>query len=70
MIYLLLLTTGLGIIWVGIKTQEDVYRLAAAVTGAICLVWGFALTPVPFQLLVEVLLVISTFSICVRCWGS
>ncbi|MGF1478926.1 MAG: hypothetical protein ACFB4I_05485 [Cyanophyceae cyanobacterium] len=67
MFYLLLLTTGVGIIWIGLQIKEEVFRLTAAVIGTVVLVWGFFWTPAPLQLLVEVLLVLSVFSICVRC---
>ncbi|MBE9177940.1 hypothetical protein IQ268_04995 [Oculatella sp. LEGE 06141] len=65
--YLLFLALGLGIVWFGWQTKEEVLRLAAAISGAIFLIWGFAITPLPFQLLVEVLAVIAVFSVCVRC---
>ena len=68
MAYLLLLIAGLVIIFVGVIVKEEVYRLSAAITGAFTLVWGFALTPTPFQILVEVIIFASVFSICVRCW--
>ena len=51
--YLIFLAVGIGIIWLGLKIKDDVYRLAAAVSGAILLIWGFALTPSQFQFLIE-----------------
>ena len=68
--YLILLAAGLGIIWLGLKTKDEVYRLAATVSGAVCLIWGFALTPLPFQLLIGLLVVVAVFPICVRCLNS
>jgi uncharacterized membrane protein YhaH (DUF805 family) len=68
MAYLLFLIAGLVIIFVGLIVKEEVYRLSAAITGAFTLAWGFALTPTPFQILVEVIIFVSVFSICVRCW--
>ncbi len=65
--YLILLVIGLGIIWVGLQTKEEVLRLAAAVIGAIFLIWGFALTPLQFQLLIAALVVVAVFPICMRC---
>ena len=68
MAYLLFLIAGLVIIFVGLIVKEEVYRLSAAITGTFTLAWGFALTPTPFQILVEVIIFVSVFSICVRCW--
>ena len=65
--YLILLAAGLGIIWLGLKTKDEVYRLTATVSGAFCLVWGFALTPLPLQLLIGSLIVVAVFPICLRC---
>lgn len=65
--YLILLSTGLGITWIGLKTREEIYRIAAAVAGAVFLIWGFALAPSPFQILTEAIAVLAVFSICVRC---
>lgn len=70
MTYLLLLVVGLGIVWSGIAIKEEVYRLTAAVAGAILLVWGFSITPTPFQIFAEMIAVFSVFSICVRCCGK
>lgn len=68
MTYILILLLGLTFILVGLKIQEEVYRLSAAFVGTIILIWGFTLTPTTFQILVEVGIVLSVFSICLRCW--
>ncbi len=68
MIYALILAIGLSFIVVGLKIQEEVYRLSAAFIGTIILIWGFTLTPTTFQVIVELGIVLSVFSICVRCW--
>jgi hypothetical protein len=65
--YLIFLLSGLGIIWIGLRTGEEIVRIAAAIAGAILLIWGFALTPLPLQLLVEIVSVMAVFSVCVRC---
>jgi hypothetical protein len=65
--YLMLLLAGLGIVWFGLKTREEIYQIAAAIAAAILLIWGFALTPLPLQLLVEAIAVTAIFSVCVRC---
>jgi hypothetical protein len=39
------------------------------VAGSILLVWGFSLTPLPFQLLVECSILVPVFWICMRCLG-
>jgi hypothetical protein len=65
--YLVFLLAGLGIIGIGLRTGEEVVRIAAAIAGSILLIWGFALTPLPFQLLVEAISIMAVFSVCVRC---
>jgi len=65
--YLILLAVGIGIIWVGLRAKDEVYRLASGVTGAIFLIWGFALTPSQFQFLVEAIALVAVFPICMRC---
>lgn len=65
--YLILLGIGLSIIWLGLKTKDEVYRLGAVIGGAIFLVWGFALTPSQFQILFEVIALIAVFPVCMRC---
>lgn len=65
--YLIFLAAGLGIVWAGLRLADDVYRLAAALAGAIFLIWGFALTPKQFQLPIEALVIVAVFPICVRC---
>ena len=46
---------GLWAIWVGLKTTEEVYRIAWMSTGAIAFAWGFAIAPTELQMLVEIL---------------
>ncbi len=65
--YLTLLGLGLSIIWLGLKTNDEVYRLGAVIGGAIFIVWGFALTPSEFQILFEVIALIAVFPVCMRC---
>ncbi|AFZ31686.1 hypothetical protein Glo7428_3200 [Gloeocapsa sp. PCC 7428] len=65
--HLVFLAIGLGLVWVSIKFKDDVYRLATAISGAILIVWGFALTPLQFQLPIEALVLILVFPICLRC---
>lgn len=52
-----------------LNTKDDINRIAVMVTGAIFLVWGFALAPLPFQLLVEISILVPVSSICLRCLG-
>jgi len=70
MIYLLFLAIGLGISFFGLKTKDEVYRLSSVVVGALFLICGFALTPMHFQMLVEIFLVVPLFFVCVRCLGT
>lgn len=65
--YLLFLAVGMGLVWVSLKFKDDVYRLATAVTGAILIVWGFALTPLQLQLPIEALVLVLVFPLCLRC---
>jgi Ca2+/Na+ antiporter len=66
-IYLILLGLGLSIIWLGLRTKDEIYRLGAVIGGAIFLVWGFALTPSQFQVLFEAIALIAVFPVCMRC---
>lgn len=68
--YVILLAVGIGIIWVGLSSKDEVYRVASGVTGAIFLIWGFALTPSQFQFLVEAITLVVVFPICMRCLGE
>ena len=65
--YLVLLAVGLVVIWFGLKTKDDVLMIGSAFTGALLLIWGFALTPSELQLIVEVLIVVAVFPICLKC---
>ena len=65
--YLIFLAVGIGTIWVGLRTKDDVYRLAIAVSGAILLIWGFALTPPQLQFSIEAIALVVLFPICIRC---
>ncbi len=64
-----LLAVGLGTFAMALRTKDDINRLAVMVAGAIVLVWGFALAPLPFQLLVEIGILVQVSSICLRCLG-
>lgn len=63
------LAVGLGAFGMALSTKDDINRIAVMVTGAIFLVWGFALAPLPFQLLVEISILVPVSSICLRCLG-
>ncbi len=65
--YLIFLAIGLLIIIWGLKLNEEVTQLTAAIVGAIFLVWGLAMTPQTILLLAEIITVIAIFRICVRC---
>lgn len=62
-----LILLGMGILWFGLRLQEEVLLIAAALTGGACLVWGFAMTPSSLQLLAEVAVAIIMFPVCTRC---
>jgi len=65
--YLVLLAVGLVVIWFGLKIKDDVLMIGSAITGALLLIWGFALTPSQLQLIVEILIVVAIFPICLKC---
>jgi sulfite exporter TauE/SafE len=64
-----LLAVGLGSFAMALSTKDDINRIAVMVAGAIFLVWGFALAPLPFQLLVEISILVPVSTICLRCLG-
>lgn len=51
MTHYILLFLGLVILWVGIKTADEVFRLAWASAAIIPLGWGYFSSPVLFQCL-------------------
>lgn len=51
MAHCILFLLGLVILWVGIKTADEVHRLALASTAAIPLGWGYFSSPFLFQCL-------------------
>ena len=67
MSFILFIGLGLGAIAWGLKTTDEVVRLAGAIFGAILLVWGLFLTPQMFLVGAEILAVVAVFRICVRC---
>jgi hypothetical protein len=69
MVGIVLLIIGLGIFFLGLNTKDEINRIAALVAGVIALVWGFALSPLSFQLLVEIVSVLAAFLVCMRCLG-
>lgn len=66
---IVLLLTGLGTFFLVWRTQDEINRIAAMVAGTISLVWGFALTPMSFQLVFEIISVLAAFLVCMRCLG-
>lgn len=70
MTYLLFLTIGFAIIWLAINIKEEVLRISAAIMGSLITIWGFSLSPTPFQIAIELAGVVSVFSFCVRCWSK
>ncbi|GAB4239200.1 MAG: hypothetical protein Kow00121_65950 [Elainellaceae cyanobacterium] len=64
--YLIFVLAGIGIIWLNRKTTEDIPFIGSAVSGVILLIWGFAIAPPHFRILVELLLIGIAFSLCVR----
>ncbi len=64
-----LLAVGLGTFAMALRTKDDIFRIAVMLVGAIFLVWGFALAPLPFQLLVEISILVPISYICLRCLG-
>ncbi|MBC1238364.1 hypothetical protein [Nostoc sp. 2RC] len=69
MISLVLLLIGLGVLFLGWKTRDEIHRIASLVTGTIALIWGFSLAPLSFQLISEIISVLAAFSLCMRCLG-
>lgn len=64
---LVFLLIGLGIFFFAFNTKDEIHRITAMLSGTISLVWGLALAPLAFQLVVEIGSVIAAFSVCMRC---
>ena len=67
MSFIVFIGLGLGAIAWGLKTSDEIVRLAGAIIGAILLVWGLCLTPQAVLVGAEILAVVAVFRICVRC---
>ena len=67
MSFIVFIGLGLGAIAWGLKTSDEIVRLAGAIVGAILLVWGLCLTPQTLLVGAEILAVVAVFRICVRC---
>ncbi|MEH2172388.1 hypothetical protein [Nostoc sp.] len=66
---LVLLLIGLGTLFLVFNTKDEIHRITAMVSGIILLIWGLALAPLSFQLLIEIVSVLAAFSVCMRCLG-
>ncbi len=66
---LVLLLIGLVTFFLAFKTQDEINRITAMISGTIFLIWGLALAPLAFQLLFEIVSVLAAFSVCMRCLG-
>jgi hypothetical protein len=64
---LILLLMGLGIFFLALKSQDEIHRITAMISGTILLIWGLALAPLAFQLVIEIVSVLAAFSVCMRC---
>lgn len=64
MTYLILLAIGFGTIGLSRRATDDIPVIGAVSMGAICLIWGFAIAPLPFQMTIEILAVIAIFFSC------
>ncbi|MEH2109192.1 hypothetical protein [Nostoc sp.] len=64
-----LLLLGLGIFLFAWTSKDEIHRIAAMLTGIIALIWGFSLAPFSFQLVFEIISVVATFFVCMRCLG-
>ncbi|MEO1351538.1 MAG: hypothetical protein AAFW84_22495 [Cyanobacteria bacterium J06635_15] len=54
-LYLLLLGFGLFMLWRGWRITEEIYQIATVSTGAVALIWGFAISPDELQMILEAL---------------
>jgi Na+/H+-dicarboxylate symporter len=61
-IHLFLLLIGFAVIWLRLNDRDEVHDLAALSAGAIALVWGFVVSPLPIQLLMS----IAALGMCFR----
>lgn len=56
MAYCILFLLGLVTLWIGIKTADEVHRLALASAAVIPLSWGYFSSPLLFQCLSGILI--------------
>lgn len=55
-IHFILLFISLGAIWIIFNDDDEVHNIAAIFVGAIALIWGFILIPMPAQLAIALIL--------------
>lgn len=58
---------GFGIYWVGLRLDEEVLMIVAAIVGSAFILWGLLSAPMALQLVVEIGCVIALFSVCMKC---
>ncbi|MEH2459029.1 hypothetical protein [Nostoc sp.] len=66
---LILLLIGFGTFVLVFNTKDEIHRITAMISGTIILIWGLALAPLAFQLIIEIVSVLAAFSVCMRCLG-
>lgn len=55
--------------WVGVKTTEEVHRIASLLAALLLLIWGFAVAPESVHLLIEGLLMSLYGALSVKSLG-
>ena len=68
MSYFIFLTLGFSILWVGVKLFDDeVLLIVSLLVGSSFVLVGLISSPAQLQLVVEVILIVNVFHICVEC---
>lgn len=66
--YLILLMIGLGSLWAGLKLFDDeVILITMLLVGSAFTLAGLLSSPVKLQIIIEIVLIINLFYICMEC---
>jgi hypothetical protein len=67
MSYWVLWAIGFGILWLGLRFDDEVLLIVSALLGSVFVILGLTSAPLPLQLVVEVGCVIALSFVCMRC---
>lgn len=64
---LVLWAIGFSVFWIGVRLDEEVLLIVAAIVGSAFILWGLVSAPMAIQLVIEISLIVALFSVCMTC---